>query len=152
MINVTSTKAWKLIYQGSQDEFEINKFHLKVDGVLGTLVVIKTGNGDILGGYTNADWREDYSNYYKYDDKTFIFSLKNPFGISFKSSPKDNAFAIRSSLNTLGFGNDFSFFSYKYLSGFSSLGQDFNNPYYFEYILTDSKEFQINEIEVYSSA
>ena len=52
-----------LIYQASRDGFREFDFHSKVDGIVNTLTVIKTTNGNIFGGFTSADWYS-VDNYY----------------------------------------------------------------------------------------
>jgi hypothetical protein len=66
---------WNLIYRASRDGFEATKFHYKCDHKPNTLIVIKSTNGNIFGGYTEKSWSG--SNNYKTDYNSFIFSLIN---------------------------------------------------------------------------
>lgn len=75
LLNLTQfskDKTFKLIYQASRDGFLSNNFHSKVDGINKTLIVIKTIEGYIFGGYTEADWS---GSWYKYDANAFIYFL-----------------------------------------------------------------------------
>jgi hypothetical protein len=63
------------VYQATKDGFGASNFHSKVDGVLGTLTVIKSTNGNIFGGFTSLSWGAS-SNYYS-DPSAYIFSLVN---------------------------------------------------------------------------
>ncbi len=47
-----NTQKWNLIYRASQDGFEAANFHSKCDNKPNTLVIIKSENGNIFGGYT----------------------------------------------------------------------------------------------------
>jgi hypothetical protein len=48
-----NTLKWNLIYRASQDGFEAANFHSKCDNKPNTLVIIKSENGNIFGGYTD---------------------------------------------------------------------------------------------------
>ena len=67
-------KELKLLYRGSENNFEAKSFHLKCDKVKGTLTLVKNKKGLIFGGFTNESW--DGNNISKKDDKAFCFSLK----------------------------------------------------------------------------
>jgi len=62
-----------LLYQASRDGFKASDFHSKVNGIQGTLTIIKTVDNFVFGGYTEADWG---SNSYQLNQNSFIFSLK----------------------------------------------------------------------------
>ena len=64
-----------LIYKASQYGFESSSFHIKCDKKLNTLVIIKSKNGNLFGGYTEQSWSG--SCYWKADSNAFIFSLIN---------------------------------------------------------------------------
>jgi len=55
-LDLTNIQNWSLIYQASIDGFDASSFHSKCDRALNTLIVIKTTNSYIFGGYTEADW------------------------------------------------------------------------------------------------
>lgn len=67
-------QTWNLIYRASRDGFQSNDFHSKCDNKKNTLVVIKSTNGNIFGGYTQQNWS---GNQYKCDKNAFMFSLVN---------------------------------------------------------------------------
>lgn len=90
---------WNLLYRASKDGFGASVFHTKCDNKPNTLTIIKTSQGYIFGGYTEADWsktdpirfqdllfnplhlsatRTGSKLNFKYDPEAFIFSLKNP--------------------------------------------------------------------------
>ena len=68
-------QKWKLLYRASKDGFSGANFHEKCDGKTHTLTIIKTPNGNIFGGFTEAPWskKNDYEN----DPNALIFSLIN---------------------------------------------------------------------------
>ena len=63
------------IYQATKDGFGASSFHSKVNGILGTLTVVKSTNGNIFGGFTSLSWGA--STAYHYDPSAYIFSLVN---------------------------------------------------------------------------
>ena len=67
-------KNLKLLYQGSKDGFDSKVFHKKVDGVKGTLVLVKPKEGLLFGGYTFLTW-EGNGLYKTNDESAFIFSV-----------------------------------------------------------------------------
>ena len=67
-------KELKLLYRGSENNFESKSFHSKCDKVKGTLTLVKNKKGLIFGGFTNESW--DGNNISKKDDKAFCFSIK----------------------------------------------------------------------------
>ena len=66
---------WSLVYRASQDGFEASQFHSKCDDKPNTLIIVKSVNGNIFGGYTKQSWSGHGT--YKADPKSFIFSLIN---------------------------------------------------------------------------
>jgi hypothetical protein len=85
IINEFQGNVWKLLYRGSADGFVNTNFHNKCDSQTNTLTIIFTTDGFIFGGFTPVAW--DSSNSYKPDNtrKSFVFSVKNPHNIEFKS-------------------------------------------------------------------
>jgi hypothetical protein len=49
-------------------------FHSKCDDKPNTLIIIKSINGNIFGGYTEQSWS---GKGYRFDPNSFIFSLNN---------------------------------------------------------------------------
>ncbi len=90
---VGSNYKWKLIYRASQYKDNSGYFHGVCNDKTPTLIIMKSTDGWIFGGYTTQPWNYDYSQYsgisfsfsnnsidygYKHDNKAFIFTLKNP--------------------------------------------------------------------------
>lgn len=153
---------WSLVYQGSRDGFSARDFHARCDGLANTLVLIKSKNGNVFGGYTEAIWDKSYES--KSDPNAFIFSLvnreKNP--IKMKIIPTKENFAIRCNPNYgpifgSGIGNDFAICSDSNLNAisYSNLGICYKHPNYkaetneAKSFLAGSFRFQITEIEVF---
>jgi len=72
---------WILIYRTSQDGFGAAQFHSNCDYKPNTLVLIKSENGYVFGGYTKQSWHcnnnNNCENYFKNDQNAFIFSMIN---------------------------------------------------------------------------
>jgi hypothetical protein len=81
-------KTLSLLYRGSRDGFGASHFHSKCDGKSPTLTIIKTDEGYIFGGYTQAKWNS--SNATVIDPNAFIFSFKNAMNTQFKSKAQSN--------------------------------------------------------------
>ena len=101
LINYPSNLNLSLIYQASRDGFKAKDFHLKCDGYLNTLTVIKASNGNIFGGFTTVDWGTPqsnnyyyYSSYFKSDSNAFLFSLVNKYNISLLINNSDPTNAV----------------------------------------------------------
>ena len=75
LINWINQKINKveLLYRKSRDGDSFNTFHKLCDNQKPTLVLVKSTEGLIFGGYTPLHW--DSNSGWKEDDKTFLFSL-----------------------------------------------------------------------------
>lgn len=47
----SADQEWNSLYRASQDGFEAAQFHSKSDNKPNTLVLIKSANGNVFGGY-----------------------------------------------------------------------------------------------------
>jgi len=68
-------QKWNLVYRASRDGFEAANFHSKCNDKAHNLVVIKSTQGNVFGGYTDQDWSGN--RIFKNDPNSFIFSLIN---------------------------------------------------------------------------
>ena len=75
----TGYKSWKLIFRASEHHFSSKSFHRHCDNKGPTLIVIKSTQGYIFGGFTTQSWNT--SNSPKADPNAFIYSLRNPFNV-----------------------------------------------------------------------
>lgn len=55
-----SSHKWELLFRGSETNFNWSKFHSKCDEISPTLVIIRSKDDDVFGGYTKADWSDIY--------------------------------------------------------------------------------------------
>jgi hypothetical protein len=67
----------KNIYNGSRDGWETTKFKEKVFNQGPTLIILKTTNGAVCGGYTSKNW--DGSVIYKDDIDAFVFNMTHKY-------------------------------------------------------------------------
>lgn len=84
--------TFKLVYAGSRDGYSNEDFHRKCDNISKALVIYKTIDGFIFGGYAETSW--DNVSLFKYDDKAFIFSLKNKVNKKIKIKVCDSSSAV----------------------------------------------------------
>ena len=137
----------KLLYRGSENNFDIKSFHSKCDKIKGTLTLIKNTKGFIFGGFTSESW--EGNNISKKDEKAFCFSVnyEKLYGII-----KDKE-AIKCNINYGPvFLNDiFGFRKYNLKSGecyiikncyYSGCDKDFE-------INGGKKELSVEEIEIF---
>lgn len=151
---------WKLILRGSRDGFESSTFHDKCDGMSKTLVLVKSTDGWIFGGYTEVEWGSDGT--WSYDSNAFIFSFRNreDLPIIFKSLGDKSSYSHGKFGPTFGSGYDL------YIAdrcntnagSYSNLGYSYKvageNKFIFGSIeantfLNGSFNFQVENYEVY---
>ena len=73
--NWNNKRNAELLYKKSRDGDSYNIFHKLCDNKGKTLILIKSSEGFIIGGYTPLDWDSESS--WKNDNETFLFSLTN---------------------------------------------------------------------------
>lgn len=79
--------GYKLIYRATEHGDEAEDFHERCDDYEGSLIIIKTKDGNIFGGYTSLSWDpEDEAE--KKDEYSFVFSL-NLDKLYFESGKKE---------------------------------------------------------------
>jgi hypothetical protein len=151
-------QKWDLIYRASQDGFEAVNFHSKCDNKPNTLIIIKSTNGNVFGGYTEQTWNHTGS--WKADPNSFIFSLINKLNkpIKIKCSQGYGIYCQNGYGPTFGIGYDLCIAnqSNTNLNSYSSLGSSYTHPDY-AYGSIEAKSFlagfytfQVSEIEVYT--
>jgi hypothetical protein len=151
-------QKWNLIYRASQDGFEAFSFHTKCDNKPNTLIIIKSTNGNVFGGYTEQTW--NHTGNYKDDPNSFLFSLINKLNkpIKIKWSKNNGIGCISNYGPTFGGGHDLSIAdksnanldSYSFL-GTSYIHEDFNEgSNEAQSFLAGSIQFKVLEIEVYT--
>ena len=151
---------WKLLYRAKRDGFGSKNFHEKCDSFAKTLTVIKTVEGWVFGGYTEAPWKSDGS--WSQDSKAFIFSLSNKSQIP----TKFNSVGIDSTYSNGMFGPKFGGGYDLYIadnsnvstSSYSNLGFSYKHPSSSKYMfgsndatsfLAGNLNFRVDEIEVF---
>ncbi len=147
------SKRCLLLYRATRDGFRAKDFHRKCDNFENTLVVIKSTEGNVFGGFASMawNWPVNYNPavYFVSDPGSYIFSLVNKHNKPFVSFPKSNCSGIfRDASEGPAFGErilandmygsyffdrfDLSISSHsntkKQLKGFSSLGHGYYSP------------------------
>ena len=75
-----------LLFRGSRDGFEADKFHEKCDLIKNTIIIIQVAeNKNVFGGFTKIAWKSPRNFQFVNDDKCFLFNLRN--NISTKDKP-----------------------------------------------------------------
>jgi hypothetical protein len=151
---------FRLVYRGSTDGFSGYCFHKHCDPIENTLVIIKTSESYIFGGFTKHNWSG--KNIIKLDPDAFIFSLYNKDNapIKIKCTPGLIAIQCYPQYGAVFGGNDICI--HKIIKehklgyiNYSNLGDSYRHPLYKEdrekarNFLANSKEFNVVEIEVF---
>ncbi|KAJ5076964.1 hypothetical protein M0811_00284 [Anaeramoeba ignava] len=118
-------------FSAKRDGFNSQNWHKAVDGKGKTLVIIKTKQNFIFGGFTQVGFKHSSGENIN-DSSAFIFSLRNDKGdrIPAKFTHNGNGRAICSGLSygpVFGDGDDFSLSS-NLQPGYSSFGRSYNLP------------------------
>ena len=147
---------WKLLYRTKNNGFQIKDFYAKCKGHSPTLMIIKTTENYVFGGYTKANWTCDGN--YVADESAFIFSLINKWNKPQFMEVKDSNKAINCDIDyNLSFGNDIfihdssktTVYSYSNLGKNYKYNDDVDVEYQPYYNLAGSHRFQVKEIEVF---
>jgi hypothetical protein len=144
---------WILLYRASRDGN--GRFLSKCAYKSQTLIVIKSANGCIFGGYTNAQW--DSSNENKTDPNAFIFSLVNPENkpTKIKIAKGQESKAIYCFPDKLSFGYMEMYVSYSNFSARCDLDSSYILPgshsksYAKEFFTGSSQSANISDYEVF---
>jgi len=147
-----------LIYRASRDGFEAAKFHSKCDNKPNTLIIIKSTNGYVFGGYTEQSW--NITGTYKSDPNSFIFSFINKLNepIKIKQNQNNGIYCGSNYGPTFGAGHDLHIADKSNINtaSYSNLGNSYTHPNYIfgsneaRSFLAGSFNFQVSEIEVYT--
>jgi hypothetical protein len=99
--------GFNLIYQASRDGFRLNDFHSKCDGILNTLMIIKTTDSYVFGGFTSRDWSQVSG--FQADANAFLFSLMNSLNMTARMNVTNPYYALYKGplLYNTNFANDF---------------------------------------------
>ncbi|KAJ5070837.1 pep-cterm sorting domain-containing protein [Anaeramoeba ignava] len=143
-------------YSAKKDGFDCKKWHSKCDEKGKTLIIIKTKDNYIFGGFTQVGWTNDKSKWREkdreddygwiIDSNAFIFSLRNDKGdripekLTIKQSQED--YAIYYNLN---FGPIFGFHDFSLESNLKEGRSNFD----WSYNLPNGIEFRTNENKRY---
>ena len=138
----------KEIYKGSRDGDGASSFHDKCDDLIGSLILIKSNDEIIFGGYTKQKWDGDCK--FKFDNDCFLFSFY-PLKIY---QIKKNKKAIFCNKNlgpcfgsiTLGINDHFLANGGWCCSSFLSNFEEYETDYELN---NGENEFTIEEIEIY---
>jgi len=146
-----------LLYSASRDGFSAAAFHLKCDNKGPTLVVIKSTNGYLFGGYSASSW--DSVSGYRGNSNNFLFTMTNTHSIpptKYNAKPNDNnsIFCHSTYGPTFGSGHDVYICNNSNVSG-NNCSSYFPGSYQDstgrgQATFTGAFNFQTNEIEVFS--
>ncbi|KAJ5076396.1 hypothetical protein M0811_06395 [Anaeramoeba ignava] len=151
----------KLGYSAKRDGFDSQNWHKAVDDKGKTLVIIKTKDNFIFGGFTQVGFMTGDSRYIP-DPNAFIFSLRNSTNkrkskkFTIKQDEEQNAIYYRLDRGSC-FGNDDIDLNSNLKSGYSDFGVSYNLPNGIKYGTKRAKsylagsydEWVVKELETY---
>ncbi|KAJ5079957.1 btb-domain-containing protein [Anaeramoeba ignava] len=155
----------KLGFSTKKEGFDCKKWHSKCDDKGKTLIIIKTKDNFIFGGFTSVGFKKDKR--WIYDSNSFIFSLRNdkndrkPEKFTIKKGKEDHAiYSLLSNGPNFGGVNVYKssdiFFSYDLKRGYSKFGRTYNLPNGIEqgsnqakFYLAGSSIFDVDELETF---
>ena len=139
----------KLIYNGSENKFKSDYFHIKCDNVVPTLSLIETTNGNRFGGFTNQTWKGAFI--FKKDKSAFIFSLDKLEKYPIKNNHIEEAIVCKTDyLVCFGKGDILIFDNANKMLNKSSFPYSYGNNNIKKYSLNNGEShFIVKEIEIY---
>ena len=158
LCELSSTVELRLVYRATRDGFASKCFHQKCDGVKNTLTIVKTDNGFVFGGFTQAAWSS--TSKYVFDKNAFIYSLVNESDAPIKIECSQPEVAIYCSANygpTFGTGHCFNICDHSNTNSlsYSNWSESYKHPTHAsgsneaKIFLAGSSYFQTAEIEVF---
>ncbi|KAJ5069614.1 pep-cterm sorting domain-containing protein [Anaeramoeba ignava] len=159
-------------FSAKRDGFDSQNWHKAVDDKGKTLVIIKTKDNFIFGGFTQVGWTNDKSKWseehdggdygYIKDENAFIFSLRNDKGDrkpeKFTIKQGQEQYAIEHDLKDgPTFGNFDFYLEDKLQPGYSDFGRSYNLPNGITYRTNEAqsylagsfKKWVVDELETY---
>lgn len=140
-----------LIYKATQDGDNLTDFHKCCDNCNNTLILIKSQNGNIFGGFTTQYWNniiqiKNNSIKEKNDDKAFLFNLNNKN--IYKSKTGKGICTNSSHLIIFGSINNYELYVQKNClssGGYCQTGSTFSSNVY----VAGNSNFSVSELEIY---
>jgi len=101
-------KMGGLLYQSTKDGNSVSNFHSRCDGHGATVVIYKSVNGNMFGGYTSRSWSNPISGSYYTSSGCFLFRLRPSMErYDVKSGREDSAVYMQNTYGpTFGDGHD----------------------------------------------
>ena len=138
-------KNYRLLFRASENKYKASNFHSKCDGYNNTLTLVKTKNGKIFGGFTDAQW--DQSSNYKSGSNGFIFSLDNN-EIYYNQNSNYNIYGVSGYGPYFGSGDFYISDNCRTNNSNESMGNSYENNGK-KYPLTGYSNFLVEDYEVY---
>ena len=136
-------------YKSSRDGDDSESFHTKCDDIVGSVVLIKSGEDLVFGGYTKEKWKGDCV--FKTDNTAFLFSF-NPWKIYNIKKVKNAIFCSKNygpcfGSITLAVNNNFNDNGGWCCSSILSCFDGYDTDYH---LSKGENQFKILELEVYA--
>jgi len=80
LLSWLDNRELELLYRATENGFEATSFHSKCNNQGASLVIVKSTDENIFGGYTSVGWKGGTNNYIP-DTKSWLFTMVNQHGI-----------------------------------------------------------------------
>jgi regulator of replication initiation timing len=150
----TGRKTWRLIYRGSQNGWSAANFHNCCNNKGESIVVIRSSEGYIFGGYCPVSWTS--SNQYINTNNAWLFSMSSPNGTYYVKLPvtqnQGNSIYDHSGYGpTFGSNHDLHINNNPTSnSNYSNLGGSYSYSPLGRQYFTSGQNFIVSEIEVFA--
>jgi hypothetical protein len=166
----TQSLEWKCIYRASEHQFSSAQYHQQCGYQTNTLVIVRSENGNIFGGFISIatsqsaiQYRQSQGYSAKHsspvsvrDEKAFLFTLVNqeniPPQIFRPTRSEGNIYQDLSYGPCWGPSNDLWISNGPQSMSRSNLGSHYSNPHSKPYLLAGTNQFKVTEYEVWVPA
>ncbi|KAJ5079247.1 hypothetical protein M0811_04268 [Anaeramoeba ignava] len=140
-------------FSAKRDGFNSKNWHNAVDGKGKTLVIIKTKDNFIFGGFTQVGFKYSQNGEYINDSNAFIFSLRNDKGDrkpeKFTIKKGEEKYAILSNLDFGPFFGSDIWLDSELQYGYSNFGYSYNLPNGIKYKSYESRSYLAGSLSIY---
>lgn len=153
--------TFQLVYKASRDGFSAKSFHDRCNSLFPTLVLVRSTNGSIFGGYFETPWTSpEESSHVKGTGNEFMFSLVSPkcdgpvffesviIPYVHQSKSHGPAFGMNDKVDDFFISDKPNENSLSHVKGFS-VNEIFNSNGYSNVVFNGSEAFSVLDYEVY---
>ncbi|TNV81054.1 hypothetical protein FGO68_gene2332 [Halteria grandinella] len=146
-----SVKYFRLQYRGSADSFAARSFHKKCDRLKNSLTIVRTTEGNIIGGFSTQNWK---GKGWKQDENAWLFNIEAPSIFKIKQGNMKAIYADPTYGPIFGQGHDLLISDRSNITNCTAAGKSYQNGGGVSNLLllesSSQVPFKVEEIEVFS--